>query len=328
MILDRRVSTSRGVALLRKMLLIRRFEEQCAQSYAEAKIRGFLHLYIGEEAVGVGVMEALRAQDVVISTYREHGHAIARGVSPDSIMAEMYGKQEGCSHGRGGSMHFFDRATNFLGGNAIVGGGIPLALGFALASKMRKENNLTCCIFGEGAVAEGEFHESMNLAALWKLPVLYVCENNYYAMGTRLDLSESVTEIYQKAVCYGITSSHVDGMDVEAVDAAAQRAAGFVRDGEGPYFLECRTYRFHGHSTADPQLYRSKAEVEEWKKRDPIAILLGRLHERNEITDADVASLEHEVAEIVAHAVAFAEAGTYEPVERLMRFVYSESLPA
>ncbi|MGZ3496353.1 MAG: pyruvate dehydrogenase (acetyl-transferring) E1 component subunit alpha [Vulcanimicrobiaceae bacterium] len=313
-----------GIALLRKMLLIRRFEEQCAQLYAEQKIRGFLHLYIGEEAVGVGVIETLGPEDVVLSTYREHGHALARGISAESIMAEMYGKQEGCSHGRGGSMHFFDARTKFYGGNAIVGGGIPVALGFALADKMRKRNAVTCCFFGEGAVAEGEFHESMNIAALWNLPVLYVCENNYYAMGTRLDLSESVTDIHQKAASYGMASAFADGMDVEAVERAAKTGAAFVRDGKGPYFLECRTYRFHGHSTADPQLYRTKAEVEEWKKRDPIPTLIARLQERGELAGDDLARLETEIAQLIRGAVDFAEAGTLEPVENLTRFVYSE----
>ena len=313
-----------GLALLREMLLIRRFEERCAQSYAEQKIRGFLHLYVGEEAVGVGVMQTLVAEDVVISTYREHGHALARGIAPGPIMAEMYGKQEGCSHGRGGSMHIFDRATNFYGGNAIVGGGIPLALGFALAAQLRNRPAICCCFFGEGAVAEGEFHESMNLAALWKLPVLFVCENNYYAMGTRLDLSESVTDIHQKAASYGIASAFVDGMDVEAVEAAAQTAAASVREHHGPYFLECRTYRFHGHSTADPQLYRSKAEVEEWKKRDPIPMLIARLKSRGECNDDDIVRLESDIAGIVRDAVAYADAGTLEPPETLTRFVYSE----
>lgn len=316
-----------GLQLLRQMLLIRRFEEQCAQSYAEQKIRGFLHLYIGEEAVGTGVMQSIEADDVVLSTYREHGHALVRGVSPGAIMAEMYGKQEGCSRGRGGSMHLFDAATKFYGGNAIVAGGIPLALGFALADKMRKRRGVTCCFFGEGAVAEGEFHESMNLAALWKLPVLYVCENNLYAMGTRLDLSESVTDIRQKAASYGLESASVDGMDVEAVESAASAAAAYVREGRGPYLLECRTYRFHGHSTADPQLYRTKAEVEEWKKRDPIVTFIARLREREQLTDNDLAVMENEIGETIRGAVAYAEAGTLEPAGDLTRFVYKESAP-
>lgn len=313
--------------LLRTMLLMRRFEERCAQAYAEQKIRGFLHLYIGEEAVGTGVLQALLPEEPVLSTYREHGHALARGVSARAIMAEMYGKQEGCSRGRGGSMHIFDEKTKFYGGNAIVGGGIPLAAGFALAEKMRNRSGVTCCFFGEGAVAEGEFHESMNLAALWKLPVLYVCENNYYAMGIRLDLSESVTDIHAKAASYGIESAFADGMDVEAVERAAADAASYVRSGKGPYLLECRTYRFHGHSTADPQLYRTKAEVEEWKKRDPIALLIARLRGRCEISDDTIAALEAEIAAIVEDAAVYAGAGTEEPAQDLMRFVYKEAAP-
>lgn len=313
-----------ALELLRQMILIRRFEEQCAQAYAEQKIRGFLHLYIGEEAVGTGVMQSLGPQDVVISTYREHGHALLRGVSAQSIMAEMYGKQEGCSRGRGGSMHLFDARTKFYGGNAIVAGGIPLALGFALAAKMRNTGALTCCFFGEGAVAEGEFHESMNLAALWKLPVLYVCENNLYAMGTRLDLSESVTDIHRKAAAYGMESAQADGMDVEAVEAAAKTAVEYMRIENAPYFLECRTYRFHGHSTADPQLYRTKDEVAAWKKHDPISTFAQRLRERGDLSDADLRAVEDDVQAVVARAVAYAESGTLEPAEDLLRFVYKE----
>ena len=318
---------SHSLQLLRTMLLMRRFEERCAQAYAEQKIRGFLHLYIGEEAVATGVLQVIRPEEPVLSTYREHGHALAHGVSPRAIMAELYGKQEGCCRGLGGSMHIFDAATNFYGGNAIVAGGIPLAAGFALADKLRNRARVTCCFFGEGAVAEGEFHESMNLAALWKLPVLYVCENNYYAMGIRLDLSESVTDVHAKAASYGIESAFVDGMDVEAVERAAGDAAAYVRSGKGPYFLECRTYRYHGHSTADPQLYRTKAEVEEWKQRDPISLQMTRLRARGEMPDAAVAALEAEVEQIVEDAVAYAEAGTDPPAEDLMRFVYKEPAP-
>lgn len=310
--------------LLRTMLLMRRFEERCAQAYSEQKIRGFLHLYIGEEAVGTGVIQSLQPRDPILSTYREHGHALARGLSPSALMAEMYGKREGCSRGLGGSMHIFDAARAFYGGNAIVGGGIPLALGFALANKMRKEQNVACCFFGEGAVAEGEFHESMNLAALWQLPVLYVCENNYYAMGIHVNLSESVTDIHKKAASYGMESAFVDGMDVEAVEAAAATAAGYVRSGKGPYFLECRTYRFHGHSTADPQLYRTKAEIEEWKKRDPIALLSARMRERGQLADDEFQRLESDVERTIEEAVAFAEAGTFEGGGDLERFVYKE----
>ncbi|MEQ1883791.1 MAG: pyruvate dehydrogenase (acetyl-transferring) E1 component subunit alpha [Bryobacteraceae bacterium] len=311
--------------LLREMILIRRFEEKCAELYSQTKIRGFMHLYIGEEAVGVGVMQALRPEDAVVSTYREHGHALARGMSGGSIMAEMFGKVEGCSRGRGGSMHLFDAKTRFYGGNAIVGGGLPIAIGLALADKMRGESRVTCCIFGDGAMAEGEFHESMNLAALWKLPVLFVCENNRYAMGTRLDYSHSVTDLTRKAASYDIAAASVDGMDVLAVEAAAQAACEHVRSGKGAYFLECQTYRFRAHSMYDPELYREKAEVEEWKKRDPIPALMQKIEG---LTEEKIAEIETQVAEEVEAAIAFAEAGTLEPVGELTRFVYSDRRPA
>jgi pyruvate dehydrogenase E1 component alpha subunit len=316
--------TDRGhlVALLRQMALIRRFEEKCAELYTQEKIRGFLHLYIGEEAVGVGVMQALRPEDAIVSTYREHGHALARGMPARSIMAEMFGKREGCSRGRGGSMHLFDAKLRFYGGNAVVGGGIPLAVGLALADKMRSLKQVTCCFFGDGAVAEGEFHECMNLASLWKLPVLFLCENNRYAMGTRIDFSHSVTDLSKKAAGYSIPANAVDGMDVLAVEQASRCAAEYVRSGQGPYFLECRTYRFRAHSMYDPELYRDKAEVEEWKKRDPIPALMRRIEEEG--TPVDVAVLESEIAQEIDEAIAFAEAGAWEPVEDLNRFAYSE----
>jgi len=315
--------------LLRQMLLIRRFEEKCAELYTKQKIRGFLHLYIGEEAVGVGVMQALRSEDAIVSTYREHGHALARGMSPGSIMAEMFGKQEGCSRGRGGSMHLFDRKTRFYGGNAVVGGGLPVAVGLALADKlladkMGTQPNVTCCFFGDGAVAEGEFHECMNLAALWRLPVLFLCENNRYAMGTRLDVSHSMTELSKKAAAYCVPAAVVDGMDVLAVEDGAKTAAESVRSGQGPYFLECRTYRFRAHSMYDPELYRDKAEVEEWKTRDPIAALMRRIEADGSKADSNVAEFECQVAKEIDESIAFAETGTWEPVVDLLRFVYSE----
>lgn len=310
--------------LLRQMLLIRRFEEKCAELYTQEKIRGFLHLYIGEEAVAVGVMQALDAEDAVVATYREHGHAIVRGVAPERVMAEMFGKQEGCCRGRGGSMHLFDAATRFYGGNAIVGGGLPIATGLALADKIRGQGHVTASFFGEGAAAEGEFHEALNLAALWQLPVLFVCENNLYAMGTALERSESETDIHAKAACYRIPSQAVDGMDVVAVEAAARRAVASIREDGGPRFLECRTYRFRAHSMFDPQLYRDKAEVERWQDKDPIkrfqewAIAAGELH------DADVVSIQADVTHVVDAAVAFAEAGTWEPVSDLLKDVGAE----
>jgi len=310
--------------LLRGMLRIRRFEERCAQLYQAEKIRGFLHLYIGEEAVAVGVMQALEPEDAVVATYREHGHALARGLDPRTVMAEMYGKVEGCSRGRGGSMHLFDAANRFYGGNAIVGGGLPLAVGLGLADLLEERKRVTAVFFGEGAVAEGEFHESMNLAALWHLPVLFCCENNLYAMGTALARSESQTRMTLKAASYEMPAWEVDGMDVLAVEEAAKAAAESVRSGGGPHFLEFRTYRFRAHSMFDPELYRSKDEIEKWRERDPIALLDERLVADGVLTNDERTAMEGEVVQELDAAVAFAEAGTLEPVEELTRFVYSE----
>lgn len=318
------VDREHAIHLLQEMLRIRRFEERCAELYQAEKIRGFLHLYIGEEAVGVGVMQALTREDAVVATYREHGQAIARGLSMSSVMAEMFGKVEGCSRGRGGSMHLFDTAARFYGGNAIVGGGLPLAVGLALADKMQGLRQVTACFFGDGAVAEGEFHESLNLAALWRLPVLFCCENNLYAMGTALRRTQSQVDLALKAASYQIPAWAVDGMDVLAVEHAAHQAAALVREGGGPCFLELRTYRFRAHSMFDPQLYRDKAEVEEWKKRDPIPAFAGLLEAAGLFQGDELASLEQEVALEVEEAVAFAEAGTWEPVGELTRFVYRE----
>jgi pyruvate dehydrogenase E1 component alpha subunit len=309
--------------LLRQMLRIRRFEEKCAELYTKEKIRGFLHLYIGEEAIAVGVMRCLTPEDAVVATYREHGHAIARGISMQPIMAEMYGKQEGCSRGRGGSMHIFDAKTRFYGGNAIVGGGLPLAIGLALADRMQRRSNVTACFFGEGAVAEGAFHESLNLAGLWQLPVLFVCENNLYAMGTALTRSESETDIHRKAESYRVPAEVVDGMDPVAVEAAASRAVAAVRAGQGPRLLECRTYRFRAHSMFDPELYRDKAEVEQWRKRDPIPHLIGWMRKSAALHASDVAALEAEIAAEIEAAIAFAEQGRWEPVEDLTKDVYA-----
>ncbi|HYA27775.1 MAG TPA: pyruvate dehydrogenase (acetyl-transferring) E1 component subunit alpha [Acidobacteriota bacterium] len=318
------IDRDHALHLLREMLRIRRLEEKCAELYQAAKIRGFVHLYIGEEAVAVGSMQALQAEDGIVATYREHGHALARGMSANAIMAEMFGKIEGCSRGRGGSMHLFDKATRFYGGNAIVGGGLPLAVGLALADKISGREQLTACFFGEGAVAEGEFHESMNLAALWKLPVLFCCENNLYAMGTALSRSESETDICLKAAAFEIPAWPVDGMDVLAVEEATKRAAAAVRGGGGPHFLEYRTYRFRAHSMYDPELYRDKREVEEWKKRDPITNLVERLKLQNLWQEEDWQRLENEVSAEIARSIEFADGGKWEPVEELTRFVYSE----
>ncbi len=309
--------------LLRGMLRIRRFEEKSAELYGKGKIRGFLHLYIGEEAVATGAMRALRPGDAVFATYREHGHALARGIPAQAIMAEMYGKVEGCSHGRGGSMHLFDVARKFYGGNAIVGGGLPLATGYALAEQRQSRGGAAACFFGEGAIAEGEFHESMNLASLWKLPVLFLCENNFYAMGTALDRSEANTNLVEKAASYRVPGKSVDGMDVLAVLEATEEAAQSVREGNGPYFIEFRTYRFRAHSMFDPELYRSKDEVERWKQRCPIASFSAHAIRQGWLQPERLDEIEADVASEIEQAVEFAEAGTLEPIETLTRDVYT-----
>jgi pyruvate dehydrogenase E1 component alpha subunit len=316
-----------ALELLGGMVRIRRFEEECAQLYAAGKIRGFLHLCIGEEAIAAGLIPPLDKDDAIVSTYREHGHALARGVPMGAVMAEMFGKREGCSLGRGGSMHLFDVSRRFYGGNAIVAGGIPIAVGLALADQMQERKRVTLCLFGDGAVAEGEFHESMNLAALWKLPVLFACENNGYAMGTALDRHESQTNLSIKAQSYRMEAERVDAMDVLAVQAAARRAIAYVREGGGPMFLELLTYRFRAHSAYDPELYRKKEEIAEWRKRDPIALFTALAKERGLLGADDVSKLEHAAEEEVTAAVAFAEAGTLEPIADLERYVYAEKAP-
>jgi len=310
--------------LLREMLRIRRFEEKAAEMYSLRKIHGFLHLYIGEEATGVGAMQAFTQGDSIVATYREHGHALARGIPSTALMAEMYGKATGCSHGHGGSMHFFDVSRRFYGGYAIVGGGLPIAVGLALADNLQNRQAITGCYFGDGAVAEGEFHESLNLAALWKLPILFLCENNLYAMGTALDRHQAQTDISRKAGAYGLPSTAVDGMDVRAVESATKQAADFVRGGNGPYLLELRTYRFRAHSMADPDLYRTKEEIEGWKQRDPITLFENRLTEQGVLTGSDLARIESEISNEIEEAVRFAEASPREPVEDLLKDVESQ----
>lgn len=312
-----------ALAVLSDMLRIRRMEEKAAELYGQQKIRGFLHLYIGEEAVASGALRALQPEDNIVATYREHGHALLRGIRMDAIMAEMYGKQEGCSRGRGGSMHLFDRARRFFGGQAIVGGGLPLSAGLALADKMSKREALTACFFGEGAIAEGAFHEAMNLAALWQLPVLFCCENNLYAMGTALVRSESQTDLCVKAASYGMSTMRVDGMDVVAVHDTVQGAAQQVRTGSGPLFVELQTYRFRAHSMFDPELYRDKQEVEAWKTRGPIHTYSARLKAQGSLTEEEFLELDAAAQAEVDAAVAFAEAGTWESVENLLRDVHT-----
>lgn len=321
------MSSGHEQALLLQMLRIRRFEERCVELYSATRIRGFLHLYIGEEAVAAGAMHALEPTDAIVATYRDHGHALARGVPMPAVMAEMFGRVDGCSRGRGGSMHLFDAARRLYGGNGIVGGGLPLAAGLALGDHvMGREGQLTACFFGEGAMAEGEFHEAMNLAALWNLPVLFLCENNGYAMGTALERSESTTNLTLKASSYGVPAWTVDGMDVEAVRAAVARAAATVRGGGGPAFLELITYRLRAHSMYDPDLYRPKAEIAAWRERDPLSTYPALLRERGLLDDAAWEAMETQVRDEVDAAVAAAEASPPEPVEDLERFVLAEEV--
>ncbi|PKO68264.1 MAG: pyruvate dehydrogenase (acetyl-transferring) E1 component subunit alpha [Betaproteobacteria bacterium HGW-Betaproteobacteria-16] len=312
--------------LWRLMLRIRRFEAKCVELYQAQKIRGFLHLYDGEEAVAVGVAAALQPRDAIVATYREHGQALAHGVPMRPLMAEMLGKVEGCCRGRGGSMHLFSREHRFFGGNAIVGGGLPLAAGIAMADQRLRPGAVTACFFGEGAVAEGAFHETLNLAQLWKLPVLFVCENNLYAMGVPLAQSDAETDIWRKAAAYRMSAEQVDGMDPVQMEAAARRAVEHIRQGQGPFLLEARTYRFRAHSMFDTQAYRSRDEIEDWRKIDPIERLRHWMLDNHQITDDQLRSIEAEVAAEIDDAVAFAEAGSLEPVDQLERFVLMDSV--
>jgi len=321
------VTREQGLHLLSEMLRIRCFEDRCVQLYGEMKIRGFLHLYNGEEAIAVGTMQSLRPEDAIVSTYREHGHAIARGLPMNAIMAELYGKQTGSSRGRGGSMHIFDRGRRFYGGNAIVGAGLPVAVGLALAQKLQRQAAVTACFFGEGAAAEGEFHESLNLAALWRLPVLFLCENNLYAMGTALARSEAETDIAAKGRSYRITAAAVDAMDVFAVERSVREAVEHVRGGEGPVLLEMRTYRFRAHSMFDAQSYREKSEIEAWQKKGPIITLTSRLKAAGLMTEDDYVRLERQARAEVEAAVSFAESSEWEPATDLERYVYAQADP-
>lgn len=307
--------------LLSDMIRVRRMEEKCAELYGESKIRGFLHLYVGQEAVAAGSLRALDAQDAVVATYREHAHALLHGVPMTSIMAEMFGKQQGCSRGRGGSMHLFDAARRFYGGNAIVAGGLPLAVGLALSDAQLGRPRVTACYFGDGAVAEGAFHESLNMAALWRLPVLFCCENNLYAMGTALERAQSQVDLTVKAAAYNVPTRAVDGMDVAECKAVAQEAVDHIRTVGGPFFVEFRTYRFRAHSMFDPELYRARVEVDEWRGRDPIRTFADRSVAEGSLNSADIDVIERAVDAEIAEAVEFAEAGTWEDVADLAKDV-------
>ena len=313
--------------LLFEMMLIRRFEEKAGEMYAMGKIGGFLHLSIGEEAVAVGSISMLRPDDYAISTYREHGHCLAKGSDPKRVMAELYGRRDGLSKGKGGSMHLFDKTVNFLGGHAIVGAHLPLAAGVGFAIKYRGGDQVIICFFGDGAVPEGEFHEAMNLSGLWKLPVVYICENNRYAMGTSLERALAQTEIYKFGQVYNIPSEPVDGMDVLAVRETIGRAVERARRDGTPSLVEARTYRFRGHSMRDPAgaVYRTKEEVEREKLRDPIALFRTRALEVGALTDADVKAIEKDINDRVDEAVAFADASPEPPVEWLHTDIYKEN---
>ncbi|MGB5702570.1 MAG: pyruvate dehydrogenase (acetyl-transferring) E1 component subunit alpha [Polyangiales bacterium] len=320
------ISRDHALELLRDMIRIRRLEEKSAELYSKQKIRGFLHLYIGEEAVGVGAMHALREDDNIVATYREHGQALVRGIPAAQIMAEMYGKANGCSGGRGGSMHLFSAERNFYGGHAIVGGGLPIAVGLALADKMKGQSRVTACFFGDGATDEGEFHESLNLAALWQLPVLFLCENNEYAMGTALWRHVSDRNIANNPPAYGVPADSVNGMDVVAVERAVHNEAELVRETSKPRFLELKTYRFRAHSMYDAELYRSKEEVDEHKKDDPIEGFQKRLLKEGLVEQSDIDTIEDAAAKEIADAVEFAEQGEWEPIEDITRHTYARNL--
>ncbi|PYO36351.1 MAG: pyruvate dehydrogenase (acetyl-transferring) E1 component subunit alpha [Candidatus Rokuibacteriota bacterium] len=312
--------------LLTQMSLIRRFEEKAAEMYALGKIGGFLHLYIGQEAVAVGAMSTIRPDDYAISSYREHGHCLAKGSDPRRVMAELFGRRDGLSKGKGGSMHLFDKSVNFLGGHAIVGAHLPLATGAAFAIKYQGGDQVVLCFFGDGAVPEGEFHESLNLAALWKLPVIFICENNRYAMGTAIHRALAQTEIWRFAETYGIRGEAVDGMDVLAVRDCVGRAVERARREGVPAFVEARTYRFRGHSMRDPAgaVYRTREEVEREKQRDPIALFTDRCVRDGVLAEADLRIIEKSVNELVEEAVAFADASPEPPAEWLLTDVYKD----
>jgi len=314
------------LTMFRQMLLIRRFEEKCAESYSLGKIGGFCHLYIGQEAVGVGAISALRPDDYVITSYREHGQAIAKGISPDAVMAELYGKATGCSRGKGGSMHLFDAEVNFLGGHAIVGGQIPLSTGVAFASKYKETGQVTVCFFGEAAVNQGAFHESLIMAQLWKLPCIYICENNKYGMGTSLERAMSLHNISEKACAYELASELVDGMDVLAMRHATERAVKLAREQSAPTLIEARTYRFMGHSMSDPGKYRTRAEIEKYQERDPIKLFTATLIENDILTDKAIEEFEAEIKEEVEHAARFAEESPEPEPEELYTNVYANPL--
>jgi pyruvate dehydrogenase E1 component alpha subunit len=308
---------------LHQMLLIRKFEDKAAELYARGKIAGFLHLYNGQEASAVGAISTLAEHDLLLTHYRDHGYAIARGLDVNRCMAELLGKATGCAKGRGGSMHFFDASLGMYGGWAIVAGHLPLAVGLGLASNVLGKQQVILCIFGDGATNNGYFHEALNMAKLWNVPVVFLCENNLYGMGTAVHRASAVTEKHRKAGPYDIPAERVDGMDVLAVREATAKAVAHARRGDGPYFLEVLTYRFRGHSMADPILYRDKSEVEEWKKRDPILLFRHTLEEQGLLTPQELEQIERETDELVFESVRFAEESPDPPLTDLYEDIYA-----
>jgi pyruvate dehydrogenase E1 component alpha subunit len=311
--------------LLYRMMLIRRFEEKAAESYTRGKIKGFLHLYIGEEAVAVGAISRLRDDDYIYAYYREHGQALARGLDTNAVMAELYGKSTGVSKGLGGSMHLFDASKRFMGGYAIVGGQIPLAVGTALAAKRLGTDNVVLCIFGDAAVNNGAFHEALNLASVWKLPVLFLCENNFYGMGTAMSQTSALTEVYKRADAYAIPAERVDGMDVLEMQRRTEHALEHIRSGKGPYLLEAVTYRYRGHSMADPELYREKNEVTEWRNQDPIQAFAAVLLRSQQFQQDEIDAVSQRVEEEVEEAARFADESPFPDLSTLTNDIYAPS---
>lgn len=310
-----------------QMMLIRRFEEKSAQLYGQQKIRGFCHLYIGQEALVAGAMSVLTKEDKLITAYRDHGHALACGISANAVMAELYGKATGCTKGKGGSMHLFSKEHNFFGGHGIVGGQIPLGAGIALADQYMGNKNVCVCYMGDGAVRQGALHETFNMAMLWKLPVIFICENNNYAMGTSVARTTNMLDIYKIGLAYDMPSYQVDGMTCETVHEAMEEAVERARNGDGPTFLEMKTYRYRGHSMSDPAKYRSKDEVEEYKAQDPLEKVRKTLMDNGWYTESELEAWEEKIMQVVLDSVEFAENSAYPDESELYTDVYMEEYP-
>lgn len=314
---------SKFIEMYRQMVLIRKFEDKAGEMYKVGKIGGFLHLYIGQEAVAVGFISSIRRDDYLIGAYREHGQALAIGMEPRRVMAELFGKRTGVSKGKGGSMHMFDAERHFFGGHGIVGGGMPLAAGLGFAASYRETDQVCLCFFGDGAVNEGAFHESLNLASLWNLPVIYICENNFYGMGTSVERASSIPEIFRRAKCYDMEVESIDGMDLLTVKSAAERAIRLVRRDRRPRFIEAVTYRYRGHSIADPGTYRTKDEIQMWEKRDPIPKFAQYLLQEELATQEDFDAIDAEITELVDDCVRYADSSPEPTFDELFEYVYA-----